>query len=210
MAVVTVPACTSACDRETGRVSVFPGGEVTVTVEAMSPVQVADWAWMFEVCDPGLPEDVNRRSVRGWTVRHPAAGVLGVLLQNLAGRFHVEWFDAGLQDYRYGGQAARWRHAVAYIVQARQQSAQPVPVDPAPAPAAVPVPAAPLRPLRRGALVRYRGSLKALHGEFALAFACDCEEDLCDGYRLEPPTVGGALSMCLVHVHRSSLVEADS
>lgn len=211
MAVVTIPMQSSSRDLRTGDLSVFPGGEVTVTVDGMLPVELAEWTWMFETFNPGLPADLTRLTVRGWTVRHAAAGEVGVLLQNLAGRIHVEWYDAQLRDHCYVGQAAQWRHGVGYMVQARQRSAQPLPLDPVPEAVPAPAPAVPLSPLRAGSLVRYHGSKTDLHGGLALAFWCDCDED-CDGYRLEPSTLGGPLSMCLVHVRRSSLspVAADS
>jgi len=83
----------------------------------------------------------------------------------------------------------------------RSETARPVPISvPAPAPLA-PVLLAPLHP---GTVARYQGSLAALRGELVRAYFCDCEEDNCDGYQLEPLRWD---QQGAVHVRRSSLVE---
>jgi hypothetical protein len=92
---------------------------VTVMVEEMSRAELVEWEPMVDALNPGLPVDVNRHTVRGFTVRHATAKVVGVLLQDMAHRVRVEWYDPQREDFFYHGQARRVRHGEASILQAR-------------------------------------------------------------------------------------------
>lgn len=207
MGVMTVRNLRVVREAGADRLDVEEAGEVTVTVAEMPRAELMDgWSWMFDNFNPGVHPDINRLAMRGFTVHHDTAAVLGIMIQNVGNRLHVEWFDPGQGDFLYAGQAQRPRHGVAYILDARQRHGHSVPADPVPISVPAPAPLAPvlLAPLHPGTVARYQGSLAALRGELVRAYFCDCEEDNCDGYQLEPlrRDQQGA-----VHVRRSSLVE---
>ncbi|MEV7776250.1 hypothetical protein [Kitasatospora sp. NPDC086791] len=201
-AVTIRNVCASKRDRA-GNLTITSRGDVTVTLDPMTEAELSDWQWLTETLGAeGVDQEAQRLTVRGWKVSHSAAGTIGLLFQRHGTRVHIEWYDPKAGDFMAGGQQARLRHAVAQVVNARQQHGFPLPVDPAPAV----VDQAP-EPTRRvrcadGTLVRYNGSVERLRGGVFRAEECGCLE-FCGGYELYPDFPSSEM---LRHVRHESVM----
>lgn len=185
-------------------------GNVTLTLQSMTRAEVAEWEWATDALNTrGIDEDIFRLTVNGWTVIHPEAGVVGVLLQGAGSRVHVEWYDPANDDYFPAAWTRNLRHGVAQIVNARQHAGHGLLVDVEPEPYTAPEPVYPVW-LKNGTTVRYHGSISELSGEtFRVEFCYRTEEcDLdCDGYALYRI---GAWRPCAVHVGPGSVTAVDA
>ncbi|MFD9692581.1 hypothetical protein ACFWXO_43255 [Kitasatospora sp. NPDC059088] len=194
--------CASKRDRA-GNLAITSRGDVTVTLDPMAEAELTDWQWLTDTLSTeGVDQETHRLTARGWKVSHPAAGTIGLLFQRHGTRVHIEWYDPRAGDFMASGQQARLRHAVAQVVNARQQHGFPLPVDPAP-PVVGPAPEV-TRRLRHpdGTLVRYNGSVERLRGGVFRAEECGCL-DSCGGYELHPDFPGSEM---LLHVRHESVM----
>ncbi|MGN7135544.1 hypothetical protein [Streptomyces pseudogriseolus] len=180
----------------TGRITLTDVGDVTVTLHPMTRAELADWEWATDTLNIGIDEHAHRLAMRGWTVRHAQAGVVGLLFQGAGTRVHVEWFDPTEGDFLSAGHVvAHVRHGAAAIVHARQHAGHGLPADPAPA--RVPAPAR--TDDYEGLRVRYHGSIEELHGETFNAERCACGCGLHELWEI------GAHAPLARHVRGSSL-----
>lgn len=169
---------------------------ITTTLAPMTADQLADWTFITDA----LP---GHGPVRGFTLHHPHAGLLGVILHK--GRLvHAEWHHPALGDTLHAGTARRVHHAVAQILAARETAGHPVPADPA-------APTAPLKPavpaVYDGDDVTYHGLLVPLRNRPLIAEWCACDAD-CGLFQLATP--GGDLLARHVHPHSLTPITAPA
>jgi hypothetical protein len=168
-------------------------GNVTVTLEAMTRAELAEWEWATDALNTrGWDEELFRLTVNGWKVIHPQAGVVGLLFQGAGTRVHVEWYDVANDDYFSAGWASGLgmtglRHGAAQIVHARQHAGQGLPVDVAPQPVKAPTVKAPVW-LDNGTPVRYHGTFAMTFADLGISdfrvYGCDYGACDCNGYEL--------------------------
>lgn len=198
---VTVRNVTAGHRDQDGRLTLTHVGDVTVTLHPMSRDELADWEWITDDLNIGVDQTTHRLAMRGWTVRHARAGVVGLLFQGAGTRVHVEWYDPTSGEFLSSGSVTRHvRHGAAAIVNARQQAGHGLPTDTPPAPVRRPEPAH--ADNYEGLHVRYRGSLEELHGDTFNAERCACG---CGLYELWEIGARGPIAR---HVRGSSLAPA--
>ncbi|MGY1548315.1 hypothetical protein [Streptomyces sp. MN6] len=169
---VTVRNVTAGHRDRTSRITLTHVGDVTVTLHPMTRDELAEWEWATDTLNIGVDERTHRLAMRGWTVRHAQAGVVGLLFQGAGTRVHVEWYDPTEGDFFSAGHvASRVRHGAAAIVDARQRAGHCLPADTVPAPVRPePARADDYERLR----VRYHGSIEELRGQTFNAERCAC------------------------------------
>lgn len=201
---VTVRNVTEGRRNDAGEMTITHLGEVTVSLQAMSRAELAEWEWATDALNIGMDEEIHRMAMEGWKVLHPEAGVIGLLFQGAGTRVHVEWYDPATGDFLAAGWAATPRHGAALIVNARQAAGHGVPVDVTPEPYRAPEPTRPAWYADHTEVI-YHGSLHQLHGDTYRLEACECFE--CDGYQLY--TCGEVWNVVAHHVRHTSVTAAE-
>lgn len=190
-------------------------GDITVTLQAMTRTEIADWADITDALNTrGIDADVFRLTVNGWKVIHPETGIVGLLFQGAGTRVHVEWYDAVNSDYFSAAWSRNLRHGAAAIVNARQHAGQGLPADVEPEPYQAPkTPAAAQAPmwLENSTPVRYHGTFATTFSDLGIndfrVYDCDYGTCGCNGYELR---TSGCYEPIALHVRPDSVTALDA